>query len=103
LPVTLFRLFPFLHTKKQEPMSYYAHLRNIVHTVLSYVQHVDRYTLGHTLWAIVSTILPACVTYFGGECSYVIELQKLSSAIYHIFVFDEIRKIANCWLFADRF
>jgi hypothetical protein len=35
--------------------------------------------------AIVSTILPACVTYFGGECSYVIELQKLSSAIYHIF------------------
>ena len=53
--------------------------------------------------AMVSTILPACVTYFGGECSYVIELQTLSSAIYHIFVFDEIRKIANCWLFADRF
>jgi hypothetical protein len=32
--------------------------------------------------AMVSTIVPACVTYFGGECSYVIELQKLSSAIY---------------------
>ena len=53
--------------------------------------------------AMVSTIVPACVTYFGGECSYVIELQKLSSAIYYIFGFGEIRKIANCWLFADRF
>jgi hypothetical protein len=37
--------------------------------------------------AMVSTIVPACVTYFGGECSYVIELQKLSSAIYYIFGF----------------
>jgi hypothetical protein len=33
---------------------------------------------------MVSTLLPACVTYFGGECSYVIGLQLLSSAIYHI-------------------
>jgi hypothetical protein len=24
---------------------------------------------------MVSTLLPACVTYFGGECSYVIGLQ----------------------------
>ena len=46
------QLFPFpsLPTKKQEPMSYYAHLRNIVHTVHSYVQNFDRYILGHTLW-----------------------------------------------------
>jgi hypothetical protein len=41
---------PSLPTKKQEPMTYYAHLRNIVHTVHSYVQNFNRYILGHTLW-----------------------------------------------------
>jgi hypothetical protein len=52
---------------------------------------------------MVSFLLHACVTYFGGACSYVIGLQKLSLAIYHIFGFGEIRKMANSWLFAGRF